>query len=118
MTTQIAPLTLTANDMEATYYGIAVCYSGEDGDMIALGHHDKRRTIAALNKHARVYCGLRNITDDHRTRAASISRSLSARWGLATKPDPEDGDDPDWAWILKPATAETPGAIPYMFLIG
>jgi hypothetical protein len=45
------------------HYGVHVSHVGEDGEMIALGHHDTRRVIAAMNREARVHTFLTNMCD-------------------------------------------------------
>lgn len=44
-------------------FGILVSEIGDDGDMIALGHHDPRHTLAAFNAHARQVCGMTDLLD-------------------------------------------------------
>lgn len=113
------PMTLTPDDFEATYDGISVCCSGEDGDMIALGHHDPVKALAAFNRHAREFVKIENVlADDTVTpeELADLTDCITQRWGLAYAATEEEQDHLGWSWRLETATADTPGAIPYMFL--
>jgi hypothetical protein len=93
------PFTPTAADMEAVHYGIPVCHVGEDGDLLALGHHDARKVLAAFNRHARVCAGLLNLADDRSTTVADLLPSLRQRWALFRPPDAaSEWDDPDCPW--------------------
>lgn len=40
------------------FYGVPVSAIGEDGDMIALGHHEPRRVLAAMRRYGREVCGM------------------------------------------------------------
>lgn len=40
-----------------TLYGVPVCAIGEEGDLVALGHHDHRRTLAAFMAYYRRVIG-------------------------------------------------------------
>lgn len=56
----------TLDDVKDTmreFYGVHVCCIGEDGNMVALGHHEPKRVIAALNRYSREEIGLLNICD-------------------------------------------------------
>ncbi len=46
------------------HYGIRVAYLDEDGEMVALGHHDPRRVVAAFNRHSRQGSCWLNMADD------------------------------------------------------
>jgi hypothetical protein len=116
MTLTATPIALTAADLEAVHYGIAVCCSGEDGDMIALGHHGKRKALAAFNRHCRVFLGLANIADDHSATAADYADDITELWGVPRQPNEEERDNEGWKWALDDAPADAPGAIPYTFL--
>lgn len=114
-----APFTVTAADMEATYDGIAVCCSGEDGDMLALGHHDPAVALAAFNRHAREYLGLANIVDDAAMPAdelADFANCIAPAWGIARKATEAEQDNEGWSWRLEPAAKDAPGAIAYTYL--
>jgi hypothetical protein len=119
MTDTDTPLTLTADDFEATYDGISICCSGEDGDMLALGHHGKAAVLAAFNRHAREYMKIENIAaDDTLTDAelAEYESDITAHWGVPRKATEAEQDNEGWSWTLERATADTPGATPYMYL--
>lgn len=108
------PEIVTHPEMEATHYGIQVAYIGEDGDMIALGHHDTRRALAAFNRHARVYCGLRNLADDRDACAADWAGQIEHRMAVIRKPDFDE--DPDWRWVADWSAPDAPGARPITWL--
>jgi hypothetical protein len=99
---------------EDTHYGIPVMHIGEDGDMLALGHHEPRRALAAFNRHARVFCGLANVADDRSAKASDFLNDISQRWGQFRKPIPADAEDPDCEWYLDPCAPDAPNATPYM----
>ncbi|MFJ3601864.1 hypothetical protein ACIPVA_03615 [Streptomyces anulatus] len=113
MTTPVAQLAAVteAPAMENTYYGIPVAYIGEDGDMVALGHHTHRRALAAFNAHARQHCGLTNIADDPQAIAQWWLEAVSPGWATFTAPD-----DSEFLWIATPARENTPGAQPVTWL--
>ncbi len=56
MTTATATQTPALDGFE-TYYGVPVCFIGEDGLPTALGHHEPRRFLAAVNRYAREVLG-------------------------------------------------------------
>jgi hypothetical protein len=102
-------------EMADTNYGIRMAPIGEDGDMLALGHHEPRKALAAFNRYARIICGWTNIADD-RARAQDWLDRIDQRWALFTVPDPEQGEDPDYAWYSTWCSPETPGALPVTIL--
>lgn len=116
MTTTTEPFTLTADDFEKTYYGVPVCSSGEDGDMLALGHHDARRVLAACNRYARKVIGFDNLADDRRALADEWLGSITEHWGVPRKATEDEMDNEGFSWCLDRATADTPGAIAYTWL--
>jgi hypothetical protein len=97
---------------EDTHYGIPVCHIGEDGDMIAFGHHEPRRTLAAFNRHARLFCRLFNIVDDRSVKASDMLARVTADWGQFRKP--EGAEDPDCEWYVDYCGPDAPNASPYM----
>lgn len=108
--------TLTAANFEKTYYGVPVCSSGEDGDMIALGHPGPLRVLAACNRYARKVLGLDNLADDRKATADEWLGSITERWGLPRKATEDEMDNEGFSWCLDPATADTPGAIAYTWV--
>lgn len=74
-------------DSFEVHYGIPVSSIGDDGDMIALGHHDPKQTLAALNAYAKSL-GLVDLLDGD-------GRWTDA-WKLAL-----DRVFPRWAVLLK-----------------
>lgn len=99
---------------EDSHYGIPVTHVGEDGDMLALGHHHPRRALAAFNRHARVFCGLANVADDRSAEADDMLNLITAGWGQFRKPYAGDAEDPDCEWYLDPCASDAPNATPYM----
>jgi hypothetical protein len=109
-----------------TYYGIQVSDIGEDGDVVILGHHDKRLALAALNRHARTFWGLTNLYDGEAV-LSPAGDNLRECWAvLMTKC--KDADSPDHvgrchrcediagaSWWIKYNAKETDlGAFPVM----
>ncbi|MEU2996856.1 hypothetical protein ABZ684_04665 [Streptomyces sp. NPDC006995] len=114
---QLAPGTIIETpEVEAEHFGIPVCYLGEDGDMLALGHHTARRALAAFNRHARRYCGLANVADDRDASAAAWLADVKQIWLVFTTPDPDEGDDPGFIWVSHQVNESTPGAQPVTYL--
>lgn len=104
-----------------TYYGVEVRTIGEDGALIAVGHHEPRRVIAAFNAYVREYLGYQNL-DDYRPRFGDLASRIDRVW-LALVPWCGDCDDPHECeacptgtrWWLQ-VVAERPGAFPAMWL--
>jgi len=113
-TTTRAPL--TDPETEDTHYGIKVCHIGEDGDMIALGHPGNRRAFAAFNRHARVFCRLVNLADDHGADLDDWYDRVEEMWVIFRSPDPARGDDPDFTWYFDRSSEGEPGAQPITLL--
>ncbi|MGY5127359.1 hypothetical protein [Streptomyces nigrescens] len=108
----IAPFTPNASDMEATHYGIHVSTFGEDGNMLALGHHNQRHAFAAFNKHARTFLGFPNFADDRDAHIDDWIDEIRHAWLTF-----HHGDlNGDFIWEGKQATSDTPGAVPVTFL--
>lgn len=103
--------TPTADDMDAIHYGVAIAELGEDSDMvIALGHAEPRRALAAFNWWARVNLKLINLVDDERALASDVLRDIEHQWGLFTRPT--DDDECSWYVDYEGTSADTPGAVP------
>ena len=112
--------------MMQEHYGVWVSYVGDDGDMVALGHHEPKRVLAAFNRYARRECGLVNITDDRRAGYAAVASDL--RWRMArlvtacdSPTHDEDERDSycgrcsllgDGGWYIDWADQDAPGAFP------
>lgn len=119
VTVTVTPFNLTAADLEGEYDGIAVCVSSEDGDMIALGHHDAAAALAAFNRHAVEYLGLANVLDEDALPAeelADLVDCITHQWGVARKATAEQEASEGWTWVLDPAGKDAPGAIAYTYL--
>lgn len=112
--TQAQPTAAPA--MEATHYGIPVAHIGEDGDMIALGHHSPRRALAAFNRHARKVVGLVNIADDRSDRAEDWLSGISQTRAVFREPDPNDPYEADWTWVVDWSDPDHPDARPVTLL--
>ncbi|OEV14068.1 hypothetical protein [Streptomyces nanshensis] len=105
-------------EMEDTHYGVAVSYCSEDLDnMLALGHHDARRALAAFNRHARTLAGLANLANDYSADADDWFSQIQPKWATFRTPDPHnDWEDPASWWIAEWCDPETPGAQPVTLL--
>ncbi|MFB7707951.1 hypothetical protein [Streptomyces sp. NPDC056105] len=110
------PTLLADPEMEATHFGIPVSYYGEDDCMIALGHHSKRRALAAFNRHARTLLGLASVSDDPESRAVDWLDAICERWAIFTAPD-NPTEYPDGFWFVQFTDGEQPGALPVTVLI-
>lgn len=104
MTDQLEPtVTLIANPyMEGTHYGIPVSCLGEDGDVIALGHHDDDKTREAFRAHLDL-----SIDLDHQVRRG---------WATFRKPQPGNESEEEFVWIAEDASVGTPGALAVTYL--
>lgn len=81
-TDQIAsPTTLADHPSFSTHYGVKVCTLGEDGDLLALGHHEPRRVIAALNRYCRREIGLSDLYDGVGQRS-NVYNSIKRGWAV------------------------------------
>lgn len=87
-----------------TAYSVTVYALGEAGDLIvAFGHQDKKRFLAACNHYARIDCGMVSLTDGWTGEFLNITHT----YGLFDA----EPDDPDADWGLKLCDANEPGAI-------
>lgn len=124
-------MSMTVPDLKGftIYYGVPVSDIGEDGNLIALGHHDTRQVLAAFNRHARTFWGLTDLYDG---RLPMFPRhhaveDVCERWAVLVKecdearqPD-HTGDcsrcrllkEEDW-WIDYSAKEPTLGSFPVM----
>lgn len=114
--TLTAPFTLTPADFEKTYYGIPVISSGDEGDMLALGHHGKLRVLAAFNRYARKVIGLDNLGDDRTLRASDFLNDITERWGVPRRATEEEQRNEGFLWVIEHSDADAPGAMPYTHL--
>lgn len=109
-----------------TFYGVPVSYLGDDGDAVALGHHDVRTTVAAFNRLARS-CGLTNMLDDKGTAYLGVALRVSAGWAVladgctevdSRKHSPACGECQEIAeagWAFDVAAQGDEGAFPVMW---
>ncbi|MFF7359941.1 hypothetical protein [Streptomyces sp. NPDC008125] len=82
--------------MAAKFDGIRVSFTGEEGAMLALGHHPTDRVIAAFLQ----------LGDDPTITAADLTPWIAEGWAVFTE-DP----DPDYQWTATEAARGTPGAV-------
>ena len=110
-------IVITDPATEDTHYGIPVCHIGEDGNMLALGHPGLRKALAAFNRHARVFCRLVNVADDHGARLVDWVDAVEEKWVVFRKPDPDnEGEDPDFEWYFDEAPESDPNSLPVTIL--
>jgi hypothetical protein len=109
------PEIITNPEMEDVHYGIKVAHIGEHGDLIALGHHSDRRTLAAFNRHMRTFLGLANLADDRSATVAEWTPAFQRKHCRFRVPHPETWEA-DWAWIADWCDADAPGACPVTLL--
>jgi hypothetical protein len=67
------------------YFGIRVADIGDDGDLIALGHHDPKAALAAFNAHAKTFWGLVDLLDGgqhDKARWRRVLDSITRRWAV------------------------------------
>lgn len=109
---------LTDPDMDATHYGIPVSFIDECAEILmALGHHSDRRTLAAFNRHARLYAQVANLADDRDATAEEWTSDLQRLWAIFRKPAQEDQHPgTEWDWVGEWAEPNTPGAVPVTLL--
>ena len=98
---------LVVPQMEVEFYGIPVSAFGEGGDMIALGHHEPRKALAAFRKLGRSY-GLDDfeVFGDHEHREAS-----PILWRIAHQWVTFKDYDGEWRGTRAGNDASTPGAL-------
>lgn len=115
----------------AEHFGIKVSSIGEDGDMIALGHHDKRQALAAFNAYSKTL-GFPDLLDgggQHDVREWKWAlEAVTEVWAAEVHSCGECGNDPDcrfcasaravWEqgnwWLRWDAKETDPGAFPAM----
>jgi hypothetical protein len=105
--TTTAPETPTLPNPEHghTAYGVTVYALGEDGDLVvAFGHQDKQRFLAACNHYARIACGMASLTDDWSWGSKYLK--ITHTYGTFD-PEPDD-QDAEWALNL---CDDKPGAV-------
>ena len=127
-------MTAAAKDLPAlddftTCYGVQVCTIGEDGILIALGHHPARTALAAFNAYSRRVIGLANVTDDSWVTPGELLellQEINHDWGRLLgecgQCPPERGCDRclairDGSWWMELGAAESdPDAVPVTVL--
>ncbi|OZD74869.1 hypothetical protein CH273_25605 [Rhodococcus sp. 05-339-2] len=107
--------TPTPADFAFTAYGVSLSELGEDSDsMIALGHVEPRRMLAALNRYWRKFCGLDYADIKWAFEDSVGSTQVKHRWVQFTRNPHADGGDFEFEWMAWPAPAPNPGD-PYRF---
>lgn len=115
MTATVEHQLIAEPEFEDTHYGITVAHIGDDGEgLVALGHHEPRRALAAFNRHARRFVGLAAIWDSPWLKVAELLPCLEQRWGVFRKPAGEE--DPGFVWVLDYTEADAPNARPVTLL--
>lgn len=94
-----------------TFYGIQVAAIGEDEQLLIIGHHDDRRTVAALNAYSRKIHHLgclfgdgRSDPGDYLTAAAGLDRT----WAVFREADPESESYWHASWCAEDAIGAVP----------
>lgn len=109
-----------------TCYGVQVCTFGEDGILLALGHHPARTALAAFNAYSRRVIGNRSLTDHHWVSPLTLLEEIEQDWvkllGECGQCPPERGcdrclaiRDGSW-WMELGADAADPDAVPVTVL--
>lgn len=105
------------------FYGVKVSSIGEDGDMIAFGHHDKRTALAVFNAYVRECLGFRNLHDYNGHHIHDPYERIFQTWAVVkTECGESDCEGTecrkcaeikscDW-WLETNQSQETPGAFP------
>ena len=93
-------------DMEFSAYGVSLCQIGEDGDnMIALGHVEPRRMVAALNRYWRTHVGL-DHEDIRPDPTALMYGEISHGWAEFTSSAAGAIDDYPWFCWSAPSPSD------------
>jgi hypothetical protein len=92
-----APKTTTFTNTD----GILISYVGDDGNLVALGHHDLDTAHAAFVKF-----------DDWT--GADIN-DIEVTWAVLTDPTPSEGETYPW-WMQWFVDKDVPGAFPVMVI--
>lgn len=94
-----------------TFYGIQVAAVLEDEQLMVVGHHDDRRTVAALNAYSRkihhvgcLFGDDRSNPGDYQTAAAGLDRT----WAVFRAAEPES----EWYWLASWCAEDAIGAVP------
>ena len=88
------------------YYGVDFSPVGDEPNyLVANGHPDASRVIAAFNRWARTELGLANLADDRRATADVVAKQLQRTWAV------RDGGRIHWG-----RRPDEPGAFPITVL--
>ncbi|MGB7236732.1 MAG: hypothetical protein WBD41_12205 [Rhodococcus sp. (in: high G+C Gram-positive bacteria)] len=105
----VTPMTFVPKPVDFTYeaYGVALAELGEDGDsIIALGHIEPRRMLAAMNRYWRKYCGMDYtdvVSDAAFPDRPTMTSQVKHRWAEFTRSPADSGGEFDFAWMCWPA---------------
>ncbi|OZF00831.1 hypothetical protein CH300_20020 [Rhodococcus sp. 15-1154-1] len=97
-------------DFSFEAYGVALAELGEDGDtIIALGHVEPRRMIAALSKYWRTYVGVQydDMFPEVGGARANLTHQITHRWAEFTRNAADYGGHFEFDWQCWPAPAPT-----------
>ncbi|MFB7649401.1 hypothetical protein ACFC0S_15915 [Streptomyces sp. NPDC056084] len=107
-TTPLAPLSAATRGF-TTHHGVAVIEIGEDGErLLALGHPDDRRVLAALSAYHR---SIGNRLLPGGQLHGLLAKDIERTWGRA-----EECSTEEYPWIVQDATPEQPGAQPVTWI--
>ncbi len=101
MTTFPAVLTAPATTTFTDHDGILISYVGEDGGIVALGHHDSAKARAAF---------LAFDSD-----ALNDGDDMLVTWAILTEPTPSEEEECPW-WMEWGVDKDVPGAFPVMVI--
>lgn len=102
-----APTALPELSGFETYYGVRIGSIGEDGDVMALGHVEPRRFVAAHIRYCREDLGY-NLAWEMRSPELAF-KDIEHTWMVE---DPEEAKNEGATWWLRIATVDEPGAFP------
>jgi hypothetical protein len=120
---------MTIPDLEGfeTYYGVPISAIGEDGDLITLGHHDKRRALAALNRYAKSVYGFLDLYDGLHPSRPMVD-DIAEMWATLKQECDQMGDDghdeskcgecielANSSWWIECGTKQVSGSFPVMY---
>lgn len=108
-------MTTPTLDGFTTHYGVPVSWIGEDGDAVALGHHEDRRALAAFAALRRRDCPGEKwyLTYTVRPRWAQLLTHCEEHPGCGTGCE-TCGEIADSNWCLAWVDADRDGAFPVM----
>ncbi|OZF47544.1 hypothetical protein [Rhodococcus sp. 14-2470-1a] len=110
----VTPTTFTPEPVDFVFeaYGVSLAELGDDGEtIIASGHVDRRRMIAALSKYWRTYVGVQY--DDMNPQIdgvrAKLTDQIKHTWAEFTRNEAADYGTFEHSWMCWPAPAPAAG---------